>query len=103
LVNGHEPQKDFIAQALNNTYWLRDAVQEVIHVKPWISPVVAFTNAFVERGAPVKGVSVINAKYLPALLYRPNSGSKNLGVWEQREKIAEALYNYNPTSAVWPT
>jgi hypothetical protein len=53
--------------------------------------VVVFTNAFVERVAPVKGVAIINAKYLPVELRRPNSRAKNLVVWGQRDKVAEAL------------
>jgi hypothetical protein len=27
LVNGHDPEKDFVAQALNNTYWLREKIR----------------------------------------------------------------------------
>jgi len=32
-VNGHETEKDFIAQALKNTYWLRDAIRNAINVE----------------------------------------------------------------------
>jgi hypothetical protein len=30
LVNGHDPEKDFIAQALHNTYWLREKTRPVL-------------------------------------------------------------------------
>ena len=99
LVNGHEAEKDFIAQALKNTYWLRDEIRKAINTEIWITPVVVFTNAFVERTHPVKGVTIINKKYLPNVLQRPNPKAQNLSVWESREKILEALYDQSGVSA----
>jgi len=49
LVNGHDPEKDFIAQVLNNTYWLKEKTCNTINVEVWIIAVLVFTNAFVER------------------------------------------------------
>ena len=92
LVNGHEPEKDFIAQALKNTYWLKDEIDHAINVEIWIAPIVVFTNAFVERTAPVKGVTVINKKYLSNALQRPNTKAQDLSVWESRERILKALH-----------
>jgi len=92
LVNGHEPEKDFIAQVLRNTYWLREEIRRVIGVQVWIVPVLVFTNAFVERIVPIKGVTVINKKYILNVLQRPNIKAQNVAVWEGREKIREALY-----------
>jgi hypothetical protein len=91
LVNGHEPEKDFIAQTLKNTYWLRDRIRNAINVEVWITPVLVFTNAFVERAAPVKGVTIINKKYLLGVLQRPNPKARNSLVWERRKEISEAL------------
>jgi hypothetical protein len=34
-VNGHDPEKDFIAQCLRNAFWVRDQIQSLIGVKPW--------------------------------------------------------------------
>jgi Nuclease-related domain len=92
LVNGHEPEKDFIAQCLNNTYWLRDKIRPIINTEIWIVPVLVFTNAFVERMAPIKGVTIINKKYLLHTLQRPISKAQSLAVWENREKILKTLY-----------
>ena len=49
LVNGHDPEKEFIAQTLNNTYWLKEKVHAVVNVEAWIIPILVFTNAFVEK------------------------------------------------------
>jgi len=90
LVNGHEPEKDFIAQVLKNLYWLRGIIQAVVNVEPWITPIVVFTNAFVECTTPIKGVRIINKKYLLDALQQPNTRMQNLVAWENREKIREA-------------
>jgi hypothetical protein len=91
LVNGREPEKDFIAQALKNTYWFRDEIGQALKVEVWITPLLVFTNAFVERTAPVKGVTIINKKDLSNALARPNAKAQNMIVWENRERILQAL------------
>lgn len=91
LVNGHEPEKDFIAQALKNTYWLREKIGLVLPAQVWITPLVVFTNAFVERTAPVKGVAIINKKFLANTLTRPKAKAPAVAVWENRERILHAL------------
>jgi hypothetical protein len=50
-MNGHDPEKDFIAQALSNTYWLKEKIDSLIDVQAWIVPILVFTNAFVKRTA----------------------------------------------------
>ena len=90
VITRHDPEKDFIAQALNNTYWLRDKIRSLVDVEIWIVPVIVFTNAFVERTAPVKGVRTINQKFLLDLLQTSTSNAQNLAVWEKREKIRSA-------------
>jgi hypothetical protein len=70
LVNDKHPEKDFIKQTLRNTYWLRDEVTKIIGVSPWITPVIVFTNAFVKPAPPLKGIRVVNQKYLPSILQR---------------------------------
>jgi hypothetical protein len=92
LVNRKPPEKDFIAQALKNTYWLRDEIEKAVGSKVWITPVVVFTNAFVQASQPVKGVHVVNKKYLPGLLKRPARSRQGLDdVWDAREKLADCL------------
>lgn len=92
LVNGKPPEKDFIAQALRNTYWLRDEIEKITGSKIWIAPVVVFTNAFVPASKPIKGVLVINKKFLLSVLQRQARSSSNLAaVWEVREQLAKHL------------
>jgi hypothetical protein len=88
LINGKPPEKDFIAQALRNTYWLRDELSQIVGSKPWITPIIVFTNAFVSPMRTIKGVNIINKKYLLNVLNktkRPNS--VNAKAWDQKETI----------------
>lgn len=68
LVNFKMPEKDFIGQTLNNTYWLRDEVKKWTDASVFIKPVIVFTNAFVKIPNPIKNISIINKKYLNKVL-----------------------------------
>ena len=92
LVNGRSPEKDFITQVVNNTYWLKQEISELIGPTPWITPILVFTNAFVVAPKPIKNVKVINKKYLINTLNK--LGEKNIAndqIWEQRGKVAQKL------------
>ncbi|PWH16898.1 MAG: hypothetical protein DDG60_03335 [Anaerolineae bacterium] len=92
FLNGELPEKNFVAQALQNSYWLRDKISEVVGSKPWITPVIVFTNAFVPPTKPIKGVYVVNKKYLLPLVRRTNRPNSTLTkVWEVRENIENEL------------
>jgi len=92
LVNGKLPEKNFISQALQNAYWLRDEIGQIVGSKPWITPIIVFTNAFVIPMRPIKGVNVINKKYLTNVLYRKNKpNASNTQIWEHKETIEKRL------------
>jgi hypothetical protein len=95
LVNGKPPEKDFIAQALRNTYWLRDEIKKVTGWQAWITPLIVFTNAFVPAGRPVKGVQLINKKFLAGKLGQSERIDPLLmKIWEDKEKIESELRAY---------
>lgn len=91
LVNGREPEKDFIAQTLRNTYWLRSRVREATGLDLWITPVLVFTNAFVEPTAPVKGVQLVNQKYLSRVLQQSNRRQEAAALWDTRKNVESML------------
>jgi hypothetical protein len=92
LVNGRIPEKDFIGQALNNSFWLKKEISDLIGPTPWITPILVFVNAFVASSTPIKNVRVINKKYLLSVLKKQGSKNKsNEQIWEQRGKIAQKL------------
>jgi hypothetical protein len=91
-VNGKSPEKDFIAQALKNSYWLRDEIADIVGAKPWINPIIVFTNAFVSPMRPIKGVKIVNKKYLSILLQKTiNTNAVNTHIWEQKSRIEKRL------------
>jgi hypothetical protein len=94
LVNGKSPEKNFIAQALKNSYWLRDEIGEITGSKPWITPVLVFTNAFVSPTRPIKGVNITNKKFILSFLQRTTKSSDaNTQVWNHKDEIIKSLYN----------
>jgi hypothetical protein len=68
---------------------VRDQVELVIGVKPWITPLLVFTNAFVQGRIVLKGVQVLNKKYLLTALQAKSTRNKTtMDVWGKREFIA---------------
>ena len=94
LLNGQATEKDFVNQALSNSYWVKEQVKNVTGLSPWITPIVVFTNAFVEYGPPIKGVRVMNQRFLLNFLCKPvQRSSNNLKIWGNREQIIARLNN----------
>lgn len=91
-LNGHLPEKDFISQTLNNAYWLRDRLKLIFEPDVWIFPFIVFTNAFVPLTAPVKGIHIVNVKFLISTIEKiKNTNSINEQLWEKREIIFKLL------------
>lgn len=90
LINGKPPEKDFLAQALKNAYWLREMIQTMTGQRVWVTPIIVFTNAFVPFGKPIKGVEVINKRYLIERL-RKTTGYQASPVWDKRDEITHRL------------
>ncbi|MDD5371584.1 MAG: nuclease-related domain-containing protein [Anaerolineaceae bacterium] len=92
LLNGHAAEKDFIGQVLQNTYWLREQVKEVTGADVWIHTLLVFTNAFVVFEKPLRGVQVLNKKYLISTLESTRSNPAEAAkIWSAREEITAAL------------
>ncbi len=84
LIDGKEPEKDFIAQTLRNTLWLRDRIKEKTGIEIWVQPVIVFTNGFVKEWKPVRGILLRNSKYLlKAMEENEPRGDAHLRLWER--------------------
>ncbi len=70
LVNGHLLEKDFISQSWRNTFWLRDLLKNTAALDVPVTPILVFPNAFVAFRHLVKGVRVINKKFLTKTILR---------------------------------
>lgn len=96
LLNGHETEKDFINQVLGNSIWMQEKIKPIISQKPWITLILVFTNAFVEFSKPIKGVNIINKKYLlKTIRYNNKFRSSNRKVWEKREDILHLFSTFS--------
>ncbi len=92
LVNGHPPEKDFIKQSLRNSYWLRDKIETVTGIKPFVVPILVFTNAMVGYYPPCRGVHLTYGKNLLKTIERQGRNPKvGTSIWDKREKIVEVI------------
>jgi len=87
LIDGQPPEKDFIAQVLRNTMWLKQRIKETTGLDPWIQPVIVFTRAFVREWKPVRGILLRNRKHLVEAIEktRANQGTASR-LWSLREQ-----------------
>ena len=91
-INDHLPEKDFISQTMKNTYWLRDRLKECIGLEIWVNPIIVFTNAFVPPISPIKGIKIVNIRFLLNTLERfTRSNSINDEIWDNRDVIYSDL------------
>lgn len=91
-INGHAPEKNFIAQSLRNSFWLRDLLEPYAGTKPWVTAILVFTNAFVHAPRPVKSVIVVNKKYLLETIRRGANRARPLpGIWKKQDEIVRML------------
>lgn len=64
FLNGKSPGKNFLNQAWSQTYQIKEILKQQTG-KEWpVKPVLCFSDAFVEVRGSVKGISILNVKYL---------------------------------------
>jgi hypothetical protein len=92
LLNGNPPEKDFVAQALRNAAWLGGELSSFMGTKVWVRPLIVFTNAFVPRISPLRGVRIVNKRFLSAALHEGvRSSAAKTAIWERRDEVAASL------------
>lgn len=64
LIDNKSPEKNFFSQILKNTYWLKDSLEKQTGASLFVYPILVFTNAFVKIHKPIKGIHIVNKKYL---------------------------------------
>lgn len=73
LLNGSVPQKDFLKQTWSQMKHLEGFLFRMTSKEWKVKPILCFTNAFVEVRRPVKGIEVVNLRYLKKFLMKqPN-------------------------------
>lgn len=91
-LNGRSPDDDFIAKTLKNSIWLQERLADLACGQVVVTPILVFTNAFVQTGTPVKGVAVTNRKYLLNLIYKRNHSDNQAScLWDVKEKFTEII------------
>ncbi|MEJ2254163.1 MAG: nuclease-related domain-containing protein [Nitrospirota bacterium] len=90
LVNHKMPEKDFISQAVKNTFWLKKAIEEKASSRVFITSMVVFTNASVRITGPLKKILVINKNdLLKTIADTPHRSARSLTYSRLFEVIAD--------------
>jgi hypothetical protein len=91
LINSKQTEKNFISQALNNTYWLKEEIRKQTDLNIFIKPIIVFTNAFVKVPKPIKNISIINKKYLIKELTAKGRTIKTMGISQGKVTLFTVL------------
>jgi hypothetical protein len=70
LLNGAKPEKDFFGQTWSQTFQLREYLKKQTSREWKVKPVLCFTRAFVKVRQPLKGITMVNKKYLAEYLLK---------------------------------
>ncbi len=90
LVNGHEPEKDFIQQCSRNSASLSETLSRITGNKVWVTAILVFSAAFVERHYPINYVYVTYGKGLCSTIhYAEKKAKSNPALWGKFEKLNE--------------
>jgi hypothetical protein len=70
FLNSAQPPKNFLNQTWSQTYQLRDFLKKQTSREWKVKPILCFTRAFVSVRQPVKGITIVNNRYLTTCLSR---------------------------------
>jgi hypothetical protein len=82
---------DFIKQALNNTYWLKEELDRITGENTWVNTIIVFANAFVPKPYVVKNVLIINQRFLTEHLSKIDRKPTKANLWSHVEQIKASL------------
>jgi len=91
LVNGKPTEKDFIKQALNNTYWLKEELDRITGEDTWINTIIVFANAYVPKLYDVKKILITNKRFLVENLSMLDRKPTTTNLWPHVEQIKASL------------
>jgi hypothetical protein len=92
LLNGRPTPKDFIGQALGNAAWVGEELARITGVRPYVTALLVFTDAFVPKDVRVRDVKVINKRYVRwALEHSGRPSGEVYRLWSMHEQIEASL------------
>jgi hypothetical protein len=91
LINGQPPEKDFIKQAVGNTYWLKEELDHVTGEDTWVNTIIVFTNANVPKLYVVRNIVITNQRFLTKNLSLIDRNPTTVNLWPHVEQIKASL------------
>jgi hypothetical protein len=97
-INGSAPEKNMIWQCLNNLFEVQAIVEKSARRKVWIIAILVFTDAYVQKHPPIKGVTVTYAKNLQWVIRNHVRTQKPVPeIWENLDKLDVIFSRENRT------
>jgi len=91
-LNGHAFEKDVLKQTHGNVYWLRDFLKAKCGIEVWINAAIVFPNAYVSVRRTIRGVDIVNAKYLGRWMSKVRGNPQIArALWPQVQELKAAL------------
>jgi hypothetical protein len=90
-VNGTFPEKDFIKQAISNTYWLKQELDRITGEVTWVNAIIVFANAYVPKLYVVNNIVVTSKRYLTENLSKIDQKPSKINLWPHVEQIKASL------------
>jgi len=90
LLDGAQPPKNFLNQTWSQTYQISDFLKKQTSRDWKVQPILCFTRAFVSVRRPVKGITVVNKKYLTTYLLKQQQSLNS----EDIENITRILQSW---------
>jgi len=91
LLNGQPAEKDFIKQAVSNTYWLKEELDRITGEDTWVNTIIVFTNAYVPKLYVVKNIAITNKRFLIENLSKMDRKPTTANLWPHVEQIKASL------------
>jgi uncharacterized membrane protein (DUF485 family) len=91
LINNQPAEKDFIKQAIGNTYWFKEELDRITGEATWVNTIIVFANAFVPKPYVVKNVLIINKRFLREHLSKTDQKPTTPNLWPHAEQIRASL------------
>jgi len=92
LVNGKPPEKDFIKQALSNTFWFKEELDRITGQNTWVNTIIVFANASLPKPYTVRKIQAINQSFLTEHLFRTDRLVSKVNLWPNAEQIKASLH-----------
>lgn len=84
--------EQFLKQTHRNLFWLRDFLKHQFGIEAWINAAIVFPNAYVSVRRPLRGVEIINSKYLGRWMNKARGNPQTARhLWQRIQEVKQKI------------